>query len=292
MKPTSLNTLRLAATNLGPVTAQWDKWLVKHGKETARKPDGFWHPSALAGCPTAAFYQQMGFPEMCSPLSTQILRIFDVGHALHAVMQHQMYLAGMIHTIDGKPAVEVGFQLDDVRMKGSIDAIFVINGKRRVGELKTKNSNSLAKLIDPEPAHLFQATCYQIAAERLKIVDTDLVTYIYYGKNDSFIKEFERQVSPALKNQINDKLTLLNSWQLEYNVKGTIPAPHYKEANKAPCRECKWQNVCHSTITRTEWLGKIERAQNADHQEVPPVAAQPQAEPAAPRRPVPPIRRK
>lgn len=263
MSKTTLTTVMAAAEQVGPLTKELEKWRLSNEKATGRKPDGYWHPSSLSGCPTAAFYQQQGFPLTGASFDARLLRIFDVGTAVHQMLQYQLVKANLSPKVKGcdgnmVDGVELPFTVEELRLRGSLDAIVQVpGGPRRVAEVKTKHSASFAKLVVPEPHHILQAASYVIGAEKMGWVDSKEVVFIYFSKDDSRIKELPFTIQDSHFKTVHDRLLLLNSWQIEWDVEGKIPSAYYSEPAKSPCRGCQWAAACH-TIERAEWLKKVE----------------------------------
>jgi hypothetical protein len=119
----------------------------------------------------------MGFTIPGAPFDARLLRIFDVGHAVHDMLQRQFISAGMVPSIPwpvgrvltsvnadfstvshaipaGYPghAVEVPIEDEEYKLRGTLDVIFDLKGAKFVGEIKTKHSGSFAKMQDAQEA--------------------------------------------------------------------------------------------------------------------------------------------
>jgi hypothetical protein len=258
-----LTNLMRSAEKQGKVVRILEAWRMKHEETNSRQPDGYWHPSSIAGCPTAAVYEFLGFPLGRPRHDARLLRIFDHGHAIHDMLQTQLIKSGLVWLVDDKPAIEFGFTVEKLKLRGSIDAIINPNGKRRIFEVKSKNSNSAAKLKCAEPHHIEQGIGYVIGGEAYNVIDTREITFLYYGKDDSHLYEFEHTVTDADIQRVYKKLDTMNSMVEEYQKTGTIPKPYYSESAKPPCRGCPWASCCHATMHREEWIKTIRGVANA-----------------------------
>lgn len=296
----SIRDIRQQASQGGIITRGLESWRLKYEREHGRKPDGWWHPSSVSGCPTAAVYEYLGFVIPGAPHDARLLRIFDTGHAVHGMLQSQFTKAGMTANIpwpvervheevsfDGvstltkvpagtaSPGVEVPIQDEPHKLRGTLDIIFDIKGLRFVGELKTKHSSSFAKMVDAQEDHKIQAACYHWKALDYGWVNTDYAAVIYYSKDDSHIAEYKVPITEERITKIKEKLALMNEWVALFKGSGTFPSPYYKEPQKPPCRTCKWAQGCHATLRREEWINNIMREQNNEPtQPTPQVPAQ------------------
>lgn len=281
----SIRDIRQQAVQGGIITRSLESWRLKHERENGRKPDGYWHPSSLSGCPTASVYEKLGFVLPGAPFDARLLRIFDVGHAVHDMLQYQFFMAGIVPKIawpedvydekpDGTktlkiqkgtalPACEVPIRDEQYKLKGTLDVIFDIKSLRFVGELKTKHSSSFAKMMDAQEEHKVQACCYHWKALDNKWVNTDYAVVLYFSKDDSHIAEFKVPMTEARVKALKEKIDLMNVMVDRYLVEGVFPEPFYKESNKPPCRNCKWAQGCHSTMQREAWIAKIKGITNA-----------------------------
>lgn len=278
----SIRDIQKQASYGGKITRALETWRLKHEAATKRKPDGYWHPSAICGCPTAAVYEFLEFPSPGVAFDARLLRIFDTGHSLHGMLQTQFVRAGIVPLIrwpvdilhkseqaDGstvvstipagtfRPAVEVPIHDDYYKLTGTLDILFELVQLKFVGELKTKHSGSFAKMQTAEPKHIFQAACYHWKALENKWVNHDRACILYYSKDDSQIREFMEPVTDQRIQEIKDKLDLMNNMVANYRTNGTIPSPYYTESSKPPCRTCPWAQACHAAFAREEWINKI-----------------------------------
>lgn len=263
-----LKDIRQQAQQGGLITRGLEKWRLTYEKEHGRKPDGWWHPSSLSGCPTASVYEKLGFSIPGAPFDARLLRIFDVGHAVHHMLQTQFVKAGMVPEIaipanDGKYesryAVEVPIEDEEYKLRGTLDIIFDLKGAKFVGEIKTKHSGSFAKMQDAQEDHKVQAACYHWKALDNGWVNTDYAVCLYFSKDDSHMAEYKVPMTEQRIKALKDKIDLMNSMVSAYAA-GTFPDPYYKESSKPPCRTCKWAQGCHSSLMREAWINKIKGA--------------------------------
>jgi hypothetical protein len=290
----SIRDIRQQAVQGGIITRSLEAWRLKHEREHGRKPDGYWHPSSLSGCPTASVYEKLGFVLPGAPFDARLLRIFDVGHAVHDMLQGQFIKAGIVPLIQWPeplthrtyaynglyteervpagelfPAVEVPIQDEEYKLRGTLDVIFEIKALRFVGELKTKHSSSFAKMQDAQEEHKVQACCYHWKALDNKWVNTDYAVCLYFSKDDSHIAEFKVPMTETRIKALKDKIDLMNAMVFEYTAHDKFPEPYYKEPQKPPCRNCKWAQGCHATLERQAWIDLIKGATNAQPSQAP-----------------------
>lgn len=286
-----MSSIAQQAKYSGPLVRGLEAWRLGMEKTEGRKPDSYWHPSSICGCPTAAVYEQLGFPRAVPPHDARLLRIFDTGHAVHRMLQTQFIKAGMVpvirHPNDPSKevfAVEMPIQNEKHRLKGTLDIIFDLKGVRFVGEIKTKHSSAFAKMTSPEPKHLVQSTCYHKEALAKGWVNSDKATILYYSKDDSWIREFPVVISQQMMDDIDTKCDVMNNMVHEWNEKAVIPSPFYAESNKPPCRTCPWAQACHASLFKAEWTQKIMETRNAAPATPPPQAKASPAARAVPRK--------
>jgi hypothetical protein len=273
-----ISNIQQAAATQGKYTRALEKWRLGYEETDGRKPDSYWHPSSISGCPTAAVYEYLGFPLGKPKHDARLLRIFDTGTALHRMLQFQFVSAGAVARLPQwepalvadaptRPAVEVPFVNEDLRLKGTGDIIFEINGIRALGEIKSKHSGSFAKLKAADPAHKVQATCYTMEFMRLGYLTEPNYVVFYFSKDDSHIAEFPYRATDEDFKGITDKITLMNGLVAEFQNHQRVPEPHYKEPHKSPCRTCQWAACCHAAISRDAWITKIKEQANAQTQD-------------------------
>jgi len=242
--------------------------LIKEAKAHAGdRDDGKLHPSSISGCPTAAALAMLKLDEGDKGThDAKMLRIFDMGTAIHRMLQWQYIKMGVIPSEivqeDGVETVshwvEVPIDIPEWNMVGSVDAVAEIGGRRYVVEIKSVNSNKWAKMTGPEEHHKLQAACYVKGCSK-KLQGSTTVIFIYYAKDTSDIKEYVYNVTEKDYAEVKSRIGKINAMIAEYGAKGTIPVPAYEDSNKPPCRYCPWKAKCHSTLDREAWIAKLQK---------------------------------
>jgi CRISPR/Cas system-associated exonuclease Cas4 (RecB family) len=264
----SIKDIRKQAAQCGVITRHLESWRLAHEKANGRKPDGFWHPSSISGCPTAAVYEYLGFHVPGAPFDARLLRIFDTGHAVHEMLQSQFTKAGIVAQVawPGTRVLSAGVEVPIVdeahKLCGTLDVIFDIKGLRFVGEIKTKHSSSFAKMTDAQEDHKLQATCYHWKALDYGWINTDYAVVLYFSKDDSHIAEYKVPMNEERIKTVKNKLDVMNNMVNEWKARRKAPDPYYTEVSKPPCRTCKWAQGCFSTLTRESWIASMTEKTN------------------------------
>ena len=268
----SISDLKKQAANSGVLCALHNAHLIKDARAHSEdRRDGKFHPSSISGCPTATALDLLNLSEGTNTgHDAKSLRIFDLGTAIHRLLQGQYIQMGVVPyttaTVDGKEVkvylVEVPIDIAEWGMVGHVDAIVEIDGKRYVVEIKSVNSNRWAKMTGPEDHHRLQAACYVKGCEKLLNGSKDVI-FIYYSKDTSEIKEYVVTVTDKEYNAVTNKREKITAMMTAYNTKGEIPAPSYEEANKPLCRYCAWKAKCHSTLDREAWIASLKEKPRA-----------------------------
>ena len=153
------------------------------------------HASEAGGCLRALTYGVGGTERKSNGHNVNMLMRFAVGHAVHAMLQHDFHLL----CADDK---ELSFE-DEVRINpgrggaaaqwdiySSCDGVFTFEDKEtgepylRVGlEIKTASEKDFDKLHEPKEAHRKQTCVY------MKCLDLPLMWTLYYNKSNSNFTE-------------------------------------------------------------------------------------------------------
>ena len=255
----SIRNIKEQVRDHGLLTEQHTQWLLQQAQADTSHKDGKLHPSSISGCPTAAAFNILGFTLGGVMHDATVQRIFDLGHAVHQMLQYQYHKAGLLSVdIKGKPLVEVPLAIPEYDLVGHADGILdkKVYGQPAVLEIKSINSNALLKLNAPKEEHKLQAACYVMALA--KIIDgSRIVIFVYYGKNDSKIKEFKYTVTDTDVQRVEDRVKLIKELVAKFVEEGIVPPPYFDNPNNIPCRYCGWQSACHDTLHRDGWLKAI-----------------------------------
>jgi CRISPR/Cas system-associated exonuclease Cas4 (RecB family) len=274
----SIRKIREQAANEGKVTRLLGQWRIQQEKQETSHWDGNLHPSFVAGCPTAAAYQVLGFRFGSLAISLGLLRIFDTGTAIHRLLQGQLLHAGLLVPQTGG-GVEVPISLKRLRLVGSADGLIVasVYGRLVVLEIKSINSNSWRSLSEPKPEHKIQGACYVMALQEV-FPEIESVAFLYYAKDTAEIKEFLYVITDEDRRQVETRCKTILEFCDAYQSRKTVPAPYYTDPSKPPCRSCAWQRVCHGTFEREKFLqeianasSQVQNSRKADPKGTPPV---------------------
>jgi hypothetical protein len=247
----------------GKIVTAYEKFMCQapvKGDEEDSHSDGLIHPSSISGCMTRAVYTSLGFP-LLGKVDARAIRIFALGTAVHRLLQKDLHKAGLLSVDEkGNPKVEVKIWVPEFHLTGHIDGIIAkhVHGCQKVLEIKSINSNALESLKEPKEEHKIQAGCYVFACKRMKeLQDVDGVIYLYYGKNDSELVEFDYRVSDGLLATVEKKLREMWDMLLEFSKFQALPPPLYNDPAIAPCKWCERKMVCFSTFDRQAYADRV-----------------------------------
>jgi len=239
-----------------------------------------WHPSELGGCERCLVLEKSGVLGKASPVSSVGRRIFDVGHHFGYMMQSYFYDMGILlgewkcrvckhiwEDLDNpSPRIcpncgqklriwinldyrEVPISVPEYDIKGHGDALILARSRKRLVELKTIKSRTVAtpKTTDcfedlnaPVYHHLLQLNLYLFG----KGIEDGI--FLYGCKNDQKIREFPIKllenlyVTPQL-----EKIKRMN----EHISNKTVPARELDRVKSAgECRWCDLSELCFSVV--------------------------------------------
>jgi predicted RecB family nuclease len=216
----------------------------------------------ISGCPTAAAYDILGFSLGASTHNAGVQRIFDLGTAIHQMLQEQYSKASLLKVDKkGNPMVEVAVAIPEWDLVGHADGIVGkhVYGKYAVLEVKSINSNAFTSLKAPKEEHKMQSAAYVIALAK-ELEGSRLAIVVYYSKNDSKIKEFKYVVTDTDIQRVEDRVKLIKDLIRKFVEEGIVPEPYFDNANKIPCCYCRWQSACHDSLHRHSWVVQVKEA--------------------------------
>lgn len=219
-----LDEQRIKYGNAFDVMKEIERINVEGNKEPWTRKIGVYHPSSLnpAACKRALWYDRTGQePQSCIPPELQV--IFDLGHALHDMVQ-----AKLEKEFDDFRS-EVPVSAPELHIAGHCDGVF--SDSEWVFELKTVGESVFSSLVKPKTEHLYQIHCYMYALDipRCQLLYLARAT----GKMRNWKVEFDQKI-------FQDILDIINTIE-DHIEEGTAPP---KEPNKWVCRTCKFQYVC------------------------------------------------
>ncbi len=284
----SIANIKKQAKAEGKMIQRHNRMAIKEAEGDDSHWDGKYHPSMISGCATAAAYQILGFLKGKKTPDAKVLRIFALGTAIHEMLQAQFVRYEMLDDVEAP----IAFTSDGgCEVVGHADGIVKaeIYGKQAVLEIKSINSNALAKVNEPKPEHKIQAACY-VRGLREAGLDVDSVVFIYYGKDTSEIKEFPYTPTPADFKQIESRIERIKKMIAKFQASGDIPEPAYTAPSQLPCRYCGWKTECHATFERQAFADQMKK----EHFDAKPTEAKKKAQKVArkaPKRKLPKVRR-
>lgn len=223
-------------------------------KEKDADRQGVFHPSAVGGCGRRNVYEYVR-ADFLPHIEVASLEIFDLGHAIHDIIQSKLEKLGTLDgvTFDFQTEVPYDPKTDslylDMHIGGTCDGVLSIEKagewvQRGVVEIKSINDANFNKVIsknEPKEEHLMQAHLY---AYRF---DAPIIWIWYYNKNNSKRKVFPSTFDP----RIFEKATGTFGRLLEHAEAGTLPE---KDENWYMCPRCEYRHICKPSV-----LSKVKR---------------------------------
>jgi CRISPR/Cas system-associated exonuclease Cas4 (RecB family) len=244
------------------VVAALDKHILRLEEE--RKPDGFFHPSGIFGCPRKAVYEMRG-TEKSNPPDERARRIFRVGHVLHELIQDAIALDDEVVAFYAEVKV-----FDPERgIKGAADGLVrLANGRWIVLEFKSINSMAFRFNDLPKEDHRGQASVYMDVlrthggtaelSDGTPVIlppfgeELTRATFAYVSKDDLKVEEFTMLWTDAKAEVIDERIHVLST----HLDAGTLPRrlPPTVKTNKTTkkttssrnyaCGYCPFQTKC------------------------------------------------
>lgn len=134
--------------------------------------------------------------------SSQLLRVFDNGHHVHKRIQNYLHELGILKEIEC-PVENIEYEI-----KGHVDGILEIDGKKGVLEIKSINSQGFYGLFEPDEKHLIQVNVYMFCLE------TPRGVILYENKDNQDLKEFFVKQDPKVIQPVLEKIKLVQNWIL------------------------------------------------------------------------------
>lgn len=138
------------------------------------------HPSSAHRCVLAQYYGVLAEHEVEEEISPELQMIFEIGHALHAVVQQCLHRALPEQFED-----EVSLDLMEAMVQGGhADGLVDMYDYRYVLEIKTISGDGYAKLTKPKAEHILQASIY------CKALDVPFIGFLYINKATGGMKQY------------------------------------------------------------------------------------------------------
>ena len=176
-------------------------------------------------CPRAVFFKFKNAPR--APMEPRILRIFERGEQIHQNIFNILYRLRIGVTTEVKiPAQEI--------VSGRADAIFCIDGKNYVLDIKSMNSMVFRNLQEPKIENVYQIQLY------LHYFNIPHGILMYIDKDKQDIKEFIVQYDEQLIKQLLNNFEQLKN-KIETN---TVPTTLEDYPKNWQCSYCQFREIC------------------------------------------------
>jgi CRISPR/Cas system-associated exonuclease Cas4 (RecB family) len=229
------------------------------------RPYEYFHPSEFSDCVRKTVYLHMGETGQ-STISTDLQRVFDNGHGMHA--RYADYLVGMgiaygvwqcknplckkrygegelLGIAQRKePCEECGceeYSYEEVQVfneeymfQGHVDGIFKLSKKFFVVDYKSMFSFQFKKLSEPIQKHIIQIMIY------IWLLDLESGFLLYENKDDQKIKMFEVSRNEKLIQSIKSRAKKL----IGILDQGSVPKRPYPNKNDKHCKKCAFRKMC------------------------------------------------
>ncbi len=177
----------------GPQTdpeAQWVLDAVDDHMQTSQQPrvhPGWFHASQLGESDADLIAQYRGVLAYV-PHTAGTLRLFDMGKGVDGDWKRYLNESGL--SVVGEEEAR-RITMPYLRLTGDLDDIVhnPATGEWSIVEVKSTNSFKYTSLVEPEPQHLLQATCYMSATQIPRAI------FVYQhrdtGRRRAFYREFD-----------------------------------------------------------------------------------------------------
>ena len=220
-----------------------------------REPDGFLHPSSLAGCERQAVYVARGEP-VSNDKDIRNIRIMGNGTAIHEIIQDA--------TIKAYPGTLVELDVNWGPIRGSADALLPVatevlphdetypafvyelqeyksispNGKRFLQPSRGNGPKHPPRSGGAKPEHIYQARTYYWGLSNQGFL-LDGIRIVYIDRDDWSVLEFEIEPWTAL--EVVEFEATLDSLQ-DHIEEGTLP--DRKPDGFWLCDYCDFRKTC------------------------------------------------
>ncbi len=212
---------------------------------------GIFHPSAVGMCARKNVYEFTRAPQDRGSIPGDLQEIFDMGHAVHEIVQTRMEKMGVRMARRGisfKFSKEVRYDpfTDYLYLNygigGTTDGIIEVEQKgacqRGILEIKSIGDDGWQKLTGAKEDHLDQATLYAFR------YNCPIIWIWYYNKNTSKRRVFPYVYDPARLLRILEERYAI--W-LQHALDGTLPE---REESYFGCKDCSYHQICKPSIRR------------------------------------------
>lgn len=199
-----------------------DTVLAENDKEWTRKVSCY-HPSAIGGCKRALYYDRTGEKPQ-SRWDFQTLMYFNLGHALHDMIQNKLSEA-----CGDNFQAETTIEFKELNIYGHCDGVFA--SEDWVLEIKTAGSSTFNSLLRPKSDHVRQTHCYMAA------LDIPRTQIVYVNRDSGQMKSFKVYFDENIWQEICGVIA-----DVEANVKSGTPPE--REVSRYVCRTCKFNHIC------------------------------------------------
>lgn len=224
----------LSGVNVSPaayISEKLDKHLWSLNNLDDGRNTGFLSPSemSISDCDRRMVYKLLKTPRRAE-IPPNLRRVFDMGHAVHEVIQTAM------HEADEAFKSEVTASVEGTMISGSCDGVLKIDKPGMGLEIKSISHGQFVKLKSPKKDHKKQANIY-LAAENLQ-----KMLFVYYDKQTGECALFYEPKSAEILNPILARAFKLEDLRAKIAENtGTLP-------EKKPgwgCGTCAYKYTCN-----------------------------------------------
>ena len=217
---------------------------VKCGSDTGRA-QGI-HASEISDCLRMSVYSLMGIRRRPNPHMGDLRRRFQIGHAVHAMIQNdfsaiaQQSRDRLRFTAEVPVDQSLGGVAERWELASTSDGEFTLVDARgdpyaRIGlEIKSASHGEFERLRKPKPAHIEQCTVYQAGRS------VPITWVLYYNKSNSNVSAvtpaFVREFDASLWRKLEKQFQVVH----QHRQKRTLPA----RQEGFHCRMCAFAWAC------------------------------------------------
>lgn len=253
---TIADAIGMTKADIFDIDGAYDTYLRKKTRDDRQ---GHFHPSAIGMCGRRNVYEFIRTPALPT-IEPEDLEIFDMGHAVHGLVQGRLAEIGRIlkpQKIGYEFRAEVRYDPEtDVLYKtheigGTTDGILEVWAdswrQRGIIEIKSINAANFAKLRGPKKDHVLQAHlyCYRYDCPQM---------WIWYFNKDTS----RRKVYPLVFQQdlLDEAIDRFAEWH-QHALSGTLPE---RTEGYFSCPRCEYREVCKPPSLVKLGVGKVNTA--------------------------------
>lgn len=211
---------------------------AKDKQEEKQHENDWWYASELGLCRRKHFFRRLNL----QPTEEKEFRLrftAEDGTALH---NWREIAAGHMGVLVAK---EERLVIPELRYKGKLDLIIILDGKKVLIDIKTERPEAFfrrAKQNEEEKKvkkfHKIQLASYYYFAKKTKYPDLSEARIYYVDRGGGCREEYVVPITDELINEMLNELKILNKHWQEQSI------PEIREEDLWQCKRCSWRTIC------------------------------------------------